>query len=134
MNYKSEARFLRAWFYWELFLRYGAIPVVTEVLDPNGDLLSNYTTRPTVKEYVIDFIVKELEECEAGLMPYDDGVKAANAGRICQPMARALYSRVMLYMASDRFSSESGITWLEAAGVAKSFMDDFGSKYALSTC
>ena len=44
----SEARFLRAWFYWELFLRYGPIPIVTEVLDPNGDLLSNYTTRPSI--------------------------------------------------------------------------------------
>ncbi|WP_373838011.1 RagB/SusD family nutrient uptake outer membrane protein [Bacteroides heparinolyticus] len=70
-NYISEARFLRAWFYWELFLRYGPIPIVTEVLDPNGDLLSNYTTRPTLKEYVVDFILKELEECEAGLQPND---------------------------------------------------------------
>lgn len=131
LNYKSEARFLRAWFYWELFLRYGPIPIVTEVLDPNGDLLSNYTTRPTVKAFVVDFVLPELEQCEAGLMSYEDGVKAANAGRICQPMARALYSRVMLYMASERFSSESGITWIEAAGAANSFITEYGSKYAL---
>lgn len=130
-NIISEARFLRAWFYWELFLRYGPIPIVTEVLDPNGDLLSNYTTRPSVKEYVVDFILKELNECEDGLMTYADASNATYAGRIGQPMARALYSRIMLYMASPRYSSESGITWQQAADATKGFMDTYGSNYAL---
>ncbi|MBK5720957.1 RagB/SusD family nutrient uptake outer membrane protein [Dysgonomonas sp. Marseille-P4677] len=131
LNYTSEARFLRAFFYWELFLRYGPIPLVTEVLDPDGDLLSNYTTRPTVKEYVVDFILKELNECETGLMNYDDAWNSSRAGRIGQPMARALYSRIMLYMASPRYSAESGITWQEAADAAKSFIDDYGSHFSL---
>ncbi|MDR1738248.1 MAG: RagB/SusD family nutrient uptake outer membrane protein [Candidatus Symbiothrix sp.] len=133
MNYKSEARFLRAYFYWEMFLRYGAIPVVTDVLKPNGDLLTGYTTRPTIKEYVIDFVLQELKDCEAGLMPYEDGVKTANAGRICQPMARALYSRIMLYMASPRFAAASGVSWADAANAAKSFIDDYGANYSLFT-
>jgi hypothetical protein len=133
VNYTSEARFLRAWFYWELFLRYGPIPIVTEVLDPDGDLLSKYTTRPTVKEYVVDFILKELQECEEGLLTYDDAWKSSQAGRIGQPMARALYSRIMLYMASPRYSAGSGITWQEAADAAKSFIDDHGANFALFT-
>ena len=133
MNYKSEARFLRAYFYWEMFLRYGPIPIITEVLDPAGDAISDYTTRPTTKQYVVDFILAELADCEAGLMPYSDGFKSANAGRISKPMARALYSRIMLYMASDRFSSESGITWAQAAAAAESFIDDYGTDYFLFT-
>jgi hypothetical protein len=133
LNYKSEARFLRAYFYWELFLRYGAIPVVTEVLDPDGDLLAGYLTRPTIKAFAVDFVLEELQACEEGLMPYDDGVKPANAGRISQPMARALYSRVMLYLASERFSAASGVTWQQAADAAKSFIDDFGGSYELFT-
>jgi hypothetical protein len=133
LNYKSEARFLRAYFYWELFLRYGPIPIVKEVLDPDGDLLTGYTTRPTVKAFVVDFVLQELAECESGLMPYDDGVKTANAGRISQPMARALYSRITLYMASERFSAASGVMWQQAANAAKSFIDDFGSSYGLFT-
>lgn len=133
LNYISEARFLRAFFYWELFLRYGPIPLVTEVLDPDGDLLSGYTTRPTVKEYVVDFILKELRECETGLKTYDDAWNSSRAGRIGQPMARALYSRVILYMASPRYSDESGITWQEAADAAKSFMDDYGTNFSLFT-
>lgn len=133
LHYTSEARFLRAYFYWELFLRYGAIPIVTEVLDPNGDLLSNYINRPTVKEYVVDFILKELKECEAGLLTYGEAWDSSQAGRIGQPMARALYSRIMLYMASPRFSAESGVTWQQAADAAKSFIDDYGANFSLFT-
>lgn len=127
----AEARFLRAYFYWELFLRYGPIPVVTEVLDPNGDLLSNYTERPTVKEYVVDFILAELEACEANLMSYDTVNDAQLYGRISQPMASALRSRIMLYMASPRYSADSGITWQQAADAAKEFMDNYGTHYGL---
>ena len=133
LNYTSEARFLRAFFYWELFLRYGAIPVVTEVLDPDGNLLSQYTHRPTVKEYVVDFILKELKECEAGLLSYDDAWNSGRAGRVGQPAARAFYSRIMLYMASPRYSAESGITWQQAADAAKSFIDDYAENFSLFT-
>jgi hypothetical protein len=133
LNYTSEARFLRAYFYWELFLRYGPIPLVTEVLDPEGNLLSNYTTRPTVKEYAVNFILKELQECESGLLTYDDAWNSSHAGRIGKPMARALYSRIMLYMASPRYSAGSGITWQQAADAAKSFIDDYGANFSLFT-
>lgn len=133
LNYTSEARFLRAYFYWELFLRYGPIPIVTEVLDPDGNLLGNYTTRPTIKEYMVDFVLKELKECETGLISYDDAWNSSLAGRIGQPMARALYSRIMLYMASPRYSADSGITWQEAADAAKSFIDSYGTLFSLFT-
>lgn len=133
LNYKSESRFLRAYFYWEMFLRYGPVPIITKVLDPNGDLFTGYETRPSIKEYVVDFILSELQECEKGLMDYETGKKSQNAGRISQPMARALYSRIMLYMASDRFCNESGVSWKQAAKAAKSFIDDFGSVYGLYT-
>lgn len=132
-TYVAEARFFRAYFYWEMFLRYGAIPIVTEVLDPEGDLLSGYTTRPTVKEYVVDFILKELQECESNLLSYSDAWTSSRAGRIGQPMARALYSRIMLYMASPRYSTDSGVTWQQAADAAKGFIDDYGTNFSLFT-
>jgi len=131
-NYKSEARFLRAYFYWELFLRYGSVPVVTDVLDPNGDLLTKYTNRPTIKEYV-DFILSELHDCESGLKTYAETSDATYSGVVNQPTARALYSRIMLYMASPRYSSASGITWQQAADAAKKFIDDYGANYKLET-
>lgn len=130
-NYISEARFLRAFFYWELFLRYGPVPVVTEVLDPDGDLLSGYTTRPSLKEYVVDFIMKELQECETGLIDYATGWNKNYAGQIAQPVASALYSRIALYMASPRYAAESGITWQDAVDAAESFITKYGSNFEL---
>lgn len=132
-RYISEARFLRAYFYWELFLRYGPVPLVLDVLDPDGDLLSDYKTRPTLKEFVVNFILKELDECEADLMDYPTfwDKRKDYSGRITQPIAKALYSRIMLYMASPRYSAESGITWQQAADATKDFMDTYGGFFSL---
>ncbi len=132
-NYKAEARFFRAYFYWEMFLRYGPVPIVKEVLDPDGDLLSGYTTRPTIKEYVVDFILSELAVCEPDMIDYEEGSNSSNAGRVTQAAASALKSRIALYMASDRFSAESGITWDDAVQASKDFMEKYSSNYALFT-
>lgn len=129
--YKAEARFLRAYFYWELFLRYGPIPIVTEVLEPDGDLLSNYKTRPSVKEFVVDFILEELKNCEVDLLDYKSVWDKPSSGRLGQPMASALRSRIMLFMASPRYSDESGISWQQAADAAKEFIDTYGANFAL---
>lgn len=141
-NFKAEARFMRAYFNWELFLRYGPLPIITDVLDPDGDLLSGYTERPTNKVFV-DFLLKELTECEVGLMDKPMGSKGELtidnnlAGRICKPMASALRSRIILYMASPRFQQvytaegSTPVTWQTAADAAKSFINTYGSEYGL---
>src|SRR5574344_651817 len=110
-NYISEAKFLRAYFHWELFLRYGPIPYVKKVLDPDGDLLSGYSTRPTLKVF-LDSLTEDIKGSESGLLTYAQvkASKSSYAGRVSQPVASALYARIMLYMASPRFSSDSGVT------------------------
>lgn len=129
-NFIAEARFLRAYFYWELFLRYGPVPMVTTELDPNGDLMTGYTERPDLKTFM-DFLFKEVKECEAGLKTYAETSDETYAGEVNQPTARALYVRMMLYMASPRFSAQSGITWQQAADAAKDFLADYGDNYRL---
>ena len=129
--YTAEARLFRAFFYWEMFLRFGPVPIVTDVLDPAEDMITPYLNRPTVKEYVVDFILKELAECEADLLDHDTAWATSRAGRLSQPVARALASRIKLYMASPRYASESGVTWQEAADAAKSFMNDYGQFFGL---
>lgn len=139
--YKAEARFFRAYFHWELFLRYGPLPIITEVLDPDGDLITYYINRPTVKEYVQDFILKELigdveitngtpGGCMPDLLSLEDVRKdlANLGGRITQPAALALASRIELYMASKRFDRETDVTWESAAALAKLFIDKYGSE------
>ena len=129
--YTAEARLFRAFFYWEMFLRFGPVPIVTDVLDPAEDMITPYLNRPTVKEFVVDFILKELAECEADLLDHDTAWATSRAGRLSQPVARALASRIKLYMASPRYASESGVTWQEAADAAKSFMNDYGQFFGL---
>lgn len=131
-NFIAEARFLRAYFYWELFLRYGPVPMVTTELDPNGDLMTGYTERPDLKTFM-DFLFKEVKECETGLKTYAETSDETYAGEVNQPTARALYVRMMLYMASPRFSAQSGITWQQAADAAKDFLADYGDNYRLET-
>lgn len=131
-NYIAEARFLRAYFYWELFLRYGPVPLVTTELDPNGDLMTGYTTRPDLKTFM-DYLFKEVKECEAGLKTAAETNDATYAGEANKPSARALYVRMMLYMASPRFSAQSGVTWKQAADAAKGFLDDYDGVYSLET-
>lgn len=128
---RAEARTFRAWFYWELFLRYGTLPIITDVLDPADDMITPYKNRPTVKEYVIDFILKELQESEPDLLNYADAWSSNRIGRLSQPMSRALQSRILLYMASPRYAQESGVTWKQAADAAKKFIDDYSGNFGL---
>lgn len=129
--YTAEARLFRAYFYWEMFLRFGPVPIVTDVLDPDEDMVTPYAKRPTTKEFVVDFILKELEECEPDLLDYSTAWANNRAGRVGQPVARALASRIKLYMASPRYASESGISWQDAADAAKGFIDDYGPNFGL---
>lgn len=127
----AEARTFRAWFYWEMFLRYGPLPIVTKVLNPDkDDLVTPYKERPSLKEY-IDFILTELRESRADLYDYADAWNSQRVGRLSQPMSLALESRIMLYMASPRFAQSSGVTWQQAYDVAKKFMETYSGNFAL---
>lgn len=84
-----------------------------------------------MKEMVVDFIIPELKACEAQVMDKATSDIDGNQGRINKPIVRALLSRIYLYMASPRWSAESGITWQDAADMAKSFIDDYGQNYGL---
>ncbi len=129
---RAEARTFRAYFYWEMFLRYGPVPIVEDVLDPTEDMITPYTSRPTTKEYVVDFIISELEAAYPDLLSYEDAYTNNNyIGRLGQPVALGLLSRIKLYMASPRYAAESGITWQQAADAAKRFIDAYGNNFKL---
>jgi hypothetical protein len=130
-RYVAEAHVLRAYFYWELFLRYGPVPIVEDVLDPNDvETLLSYTGRPSVKEYVVDFILKEIATYQSALLTYADGTTNEYAGELIQPMASAMYAKIMLYMASPRYASASGITWNQAREAYLAFLNNWGTPLA----
>ena len=132
-QYTAEARFLRAYFYWEMFLRYGPVPLVTETLDPNDpDIITDYGERPSTKVFLL-YLLHEVKDCEANLRTYAQAHTTDNCGRVDQPTARALYVRMMLYMASPRYAAATGTTWQQAADACADFIADYGSNFELYT-
>ena len=139
--WRAEARFLRAYFHFELLKRYGPIPIVTSTLSLNGNYEN--TPRPTMKE-VVDFIAKECDIAAdtLELMPWRNVNDAF--GRATKGAALALKSRLLLYAASPLYvdfgdTNEANkptdvALWKSAADAAKAVIDlnqyELASSYA----
>jgi hypothetical protein len=89
----SEARWLRAWMYFQMVIRYGGVPIITvpqDVDDPEDEI---NVARNSEKE-VYDFIASEMDDI-AAILPDN-----ADKGRVSKWAALALKSRAMLFAAS----------------------------------
>ena len=90
----AEARFLRAFDYFEMVKRYGGVPIITVPQSLNDSDEELYVSRNTEKE-VYDFIATECDEI-AEILPE----VADEYGRATKYAALTLKSRAMLYAAS----------------------------------
>jgi len=143
-RWKSEARFLRALFYFELVKRYGGVPIITEAgsLDQDFSLVKRNTLEECIK-----FITDECDAC-AGLLP-ERAASFEDMGRATKGAALALKSRTLLYAASDLFNSSSWASdyanpelivlsgdrqakWQDAANAAKAVIDLARAGYSLA--
>ena len=126
-NYPYEARFLRAFFYFELVKRYKNIPLVTTVLTPEEAVNIKQATFTEV----VNFIVSECDQVAAVLpTSYANFSSAKETGRATKGAALALKARVMLYAASPLHNSGNDLTlWQNAAKASKDVM---GLNYTLS--
>ncbi|MCD7973149.1 MAG: RagB/SusD family nutrient uptake outer membrane protein [Candidatus Azobacteroides sp.] len=145
--WKAEARFLRAYFYFELVKRYGGVPIVNKIYE----LKDNVELPRNTFEECIDFIVTELDGIKDSLRTHPIANPASDAHVVTQGAAMALKTRVLLYAASPLFNKEPieannplvGYTsykeerWKKAADAAKSFIDTYGPEgqnvYSLCT-
>jgi len=141
--WKSEARYLRALYYFELVKRYGGVPLVGDVpLEIGGDL---EIPRNTFEE-CIDFIVSELDDIRDSLRTTPLSNLSSYGHVVTRETAAALKTRVLLYAASPLFNGNNidegnpltGYTsydagrWKEAADAAKYFLDTY-SYFVLDT-
>ena len=144
-RWKYEARFLRAFFYFELVKRYGGVPILTQPLT-EADIPS--VKRNTLQQ-CIQFISDECDSAANNLPVVFTTTNATDLGRATKGAALALKSRVLLYAASDLFNNPSwaaGYTdpslislpagdraarWKAAADAAKAVIDLPGTGYAL---
>ncbi|GGD03633.1 RagB/SusD family nutrient uptake outer membrane protein [Hyunsoonleella pacifica] len=114
----AEARFLRAFFYFDLVRNYGGVPLVTtynEILEPS----INDKKRSTVEE-VYAFVEQDLLDA-IGDLPLKSEYAAADLGRVTKGAARSLLAKVYLYQEK----------WSEAQAMAKVVIDS--GEYSLES-
>lgn len=115
----AEARFLRVWFYHYLWMAYGGVPIVTDVLDNNVDS-DIFFPRATARE-TFEFMDKELAELIPDLPLTRNG---SEAGRATRPAALTLKGWIELFHASElRNPSADKSRWEKAAATLKGIID-----------
>lgn len=134
---KAEARFLRAYIYFEMVKRYGGVPLIGDRIFEIGDDLE--IPRNTFEE-CITYIVSELDAIRDNMrtLPVEEPTGWAHVPTAEANMA--LKSRALLYAASPLFNEapiEAGnelvgykeydaTRWEAAATAAKEFIDTYG--------
>jgi hypothetical protein len=116
-----ELRFLRAYFYFELFRAYGDVPLVTTTLT---NAQANTITRTPADE-IVKFIVDELDAVAPYLpVSYLTEVNS-EIGRATRVAAYALKARTLLYAASPLFNPNNDKSkWAKAAEACKFVLDN----------
>ncbi|BDD08224.1 hypothetical protein FUAX_06560 [Fulvitalea axinellae] len=92
-RYVAEAKFFRAYWYYNLVRLFGDVPLVTKVLSTGSEEL--YLPR-TTRTDVIDFALQDLEYAVANL-PERSDLKASELGRVTKGAANALMAKVALF-------------------------------------
>ena len=89
---KGEARFIRAFHYFQLENWFGDVPL----FDKDITIDESKTITRTPKAQVVDFIIKELDAA-AAVLPVNSAYAEADRGRITKGAAIALKARLYLY-------------------------------------
>jgi len=121
---RGEFMFLKAYLYFELVKRYGAVPILTKTLD-----YDDATTWNTVQRNSVDEVMKHIVTlCDSAALIIPVNVNTSDTwyakGRVTRGGILALKSRVTLYAASKQFTDAGSTgTWAQAAAAAKAVMD-----------
>ncbi|WGQ08782.1 RagB/SusD family nutrient uptake outer membrane protein [Pedobacter gandavensis] len=118
VQWRAEARFLRAYFYFELLKRWGGVPLLGDKVYGLND---NLNLKRNTADECYDYILSEIEAVKDLLLPAV--VVDQNIGRANKGAALALKSRVLLYRASPLWNPNGDIQrWTAAANAAKDVM------------
>lgn len=110
----GEAKFLRAYYYYNLVRIFGMVPLITDPIDLSSENL--YATQETV-ENIYTLIVEDLISAEASGLPFND-----TSGRVTLGAVKSLLSSVYLTMAGNPL--QKGAEYYQrAADKAKEVID-----------
>lgn len=97
-RWKAEAKFFRAYAYYELVIRYGGVPLILRVLDIDAP---EFEEGRTDKETVIEQIYEDLDYAADNLPNFIE-LGENQYGRVSRSAALALKSRVALYFGTHQ--------------------------------
>lgn len=107
-QYKSEARFLRAFYYFNLVQCWGDVPLKLESTYSSGNVTGKDITR-TDKNEVYKFIVKEMEEAaNEGLLSAQE--LAYIPSRISRSTAWGMLARIYLFWAGEHYRDDQPVS------------------------
>jgi hypothetical protein len=122
-QYKAEAKFIRAYFYFTLVKNFGPVPLITKTLDQ-----ADWFNQKRIPENeVYAQIFKDLREA-IPLLPLKSKYLAAQANRITKGAAQALLAKTLITEAKLNSSSPN---WAEAFQLCKEIENS--SEYNLNT-
>jgi len=87
----GEAKFIRAWNYYNLVIMFGGVPLVDHVLAP-----SEYNIQRSTRDQIWDFIEKDLKEASETLWLKSE-YASADLGRATKGAAQSLLTKVYLW-------------------------------------
>lgn len=132
LRLEAEAKFLRAFFYFDLVQTFGKVPIITKVT--NAEVALNIPRSPVSDVY--DLIISDLQFAISNLddfYPKGD----ANCGRATKNAARGILARVYLARSGDDFGIEGpGMNTDEyqlALDQLNVIIDNASGKYGMAT-
>lgn len=125
----AEAKFIRAFIYFNLIERFGGVPIVTQSY--NLEDVGKVSFKRSTFDECVAFIQKDLNEAIPDL-PISYASTNANYGRATKDASYALTSRVLLYAASPLFNPNNDKQkWQKAAEAAAVFTENGDRGYSL---
>lgn len=101
LQYKSEARFMRAYYYFTLVQGWGDVPFKTA----STNSVSGLDIPRTDKQTIYDFIITEMSECADGLSTAAElGYKP---GHVSKSAAWGILARVYMFRAGEHFRDKT---------------------------
>ncbi len=116
----GEAKFLRAYYYFNLLRCYGDIPLVDKVIDANNpsDLEKAVSRAPKAKVY--ELIVQDLTDA-MNVLPTNTEYDAADIGRATKGAAMGMLAKVKMYLGQ----------WQDALDLTDQIISGSAGNYAL---
>lgn len=114
---EAEVRFLRAFYYFQLYSLYGDVPLVVEPL--------NLETQYQAKATAADVVSQVLTDLDFGIANLEDKPYYENTGHVVKSTAQALKARVLMYTAYGTNGTPDIATLITARDLCMEVMSEY---------